>query len=208
VRPCTPCPQELQLGQVICEYFGPRLPTEELQQGLSSYALAVSSSRRKAHQKTFIDGNYEHVPYDGPRSPAIYVNHSTRPNAKVQHWPTPTAYGTSSDSTELQDRMWLVSTESIPGAPSLINLEISALPTIRCLPLSPPVSGPSLVFGGVLHFPSLPWQAVVRSALTTSRVEAATGTRHLRRRNGARYEWQCLRRAGMSLSCMVSRPLV
>ena len=95
------------------------------------------SAAGKANGRVFIDGNFEHVPYDGPRAVAIYANHSsTQPNAVLQHWPmlppalAPMAAldGTSGGGgggsgggggggggvAELRDRMWLVAIEAIP----------------------------------------------------------------------------------------------
>ena len=114
--------QDLEVGQAICEYVGPRLPIEMLQHG--TYALAVSAVG-KANGRVFIDGNYEHVPYGGPRAVAIYANHSTKPNAYLQHWPVPAlASGAASGEAEVRDRMWLVAKEGIPsGAEIRFNYE-------------------------------------------------------------------------------------
>lgn len=60
------------------------------------------------HGTVFIDGNYEHVPYDSPRSVAIYANHSRTPNASVQHWPMRAA-----PPLGLRDRMWIIALEPI-----------------------------------------------------------------------------------------------
>ena len=59
--------------------------------------------------ETFIDGNWEHCTYDGPRFLAIFSNHSAVPNAKFEHWPM----RLPSNKSELRDRMWLVATEPI-----------------------------------------------------------------------------------------------
>jgi hypothetical protein len=72
----------LSAGQAVGEYGGPRLPLYLLQPGKGTYVLEVPDG------ETFIDGNWEHCPYDGPRFLAIYCNHSATPNAKFEHWPT------------------------------------------------------------------------------------------------------------------------
>jgi hypothetical protein len=73
---------DLQKGQAVVEYWGPRLRLKELR--ISTYALEVPGSG------TFIDGNHEHCPSasaEAQRSPAIYANHSRLPNCTLQHWP-------------------------------------------------------------------------------------------------------------------------
>lgn len=132
-RRISPWAQDLAAGQAICEYTGPRLPIEALRHGCGTYALAVSAAG-KANGRVFIDGNFEHVPYDGPRAVAIYANHSSKqPNALLKHWPmvppmaaldgtgtstgtgTGTGAGTGGDGgAGLRDRMWLVAKEPIP----------------------------------------------------------------------------------------------
>ena len=90
---------------------------EALQHGRGTYALAVSAMG-KANDTVFVDGNFDHVPYDGPRAVAIYANHSKKqPNAVLQHWPKlPTiaaAGGGGGGGDELLDRMCLVAKEPI-----------------------------------------------------------------------------------------------
>ena len=97
--------QHLATGQAIGEYGGPRLPLELLQHGKGTFVLQVSD------WETFIDGNWEHCPYDGPRSLAIFANHSANPNAVFEHWPL--QLQSTSCATQLRDRMWLVATEPI-----------------------------------------------------------------------------------------------
>ena len=63
---------ELTPGQAICEYRGPRLPLH-LQLG-GSYVLQIPQTG------ILIDGNCENSPFEVPRSPAIYVNHSSQPS--------------------------------------------------------------------------------------------------------------------------------
>ena len=97
--------QNLVGGQAIGEYGGPRLPLELLQPGKGTFVLQVSD------WETFIDGNWEHCPYEGPRSLAVFANHSAKPNARFEHWPL--QLQSTSCATQLRDRMWLVATEPI-----------------------------------------------------------------------------------------------
>ena len=72
----------LERGQAICEYGGPRLPMS-LQSGDGSYVLQLPRTR------IIIDGNCDNLPgeYDVPRCSAIFANHSSEPNAALEHWP-------------------------------------------------------------------------------------------------------------------------
>ena len=72
----------LERGQAICEYGGPRLP-RSLQSGDGSYVLQLPRTR------IIIDGNCDNLPgeYDVPRCSAIFANHSSEPNAALEHWP-------------------------------------------------------------------------------------------------------------------------
>ena len=112
--------QHLATGQAIGEYGGPRLPLELLQHGKGTFVLQVSD------WETFIDGNWEHCPYDGPRSLAIFANHSANPNAVFEHWPL--QLQSTSCATQLRDRMWLVATEPIQaGAEIRVDYESGGL---------------------------------------------------------------------------------
>jgi len=93
---------ELVQGQAITSYEGPRLPLELIVKG--EFVLAVPG------QEVAIDAAYENVTYnlraDCPMSAAMRANHSRRPNAALEHWPT--------RGDEL-DRLVLVARESIPA---------------------------------------------------------------------------------------------
>ena len=112
--------QNLVGGQAIGEYGGPRLPLELLQPGKGTFVLQVSD------WETFIDGNWEHCPYEGPRSLAVFANHSAKPNARFEHWPL--QLQSTSCATQLRDRMWLVATEPIQaGAEIRVDYESGGL---------------------------------------------------------------------------------
>jgi len=88
-------------GQAICVYTGPRLPLDVIQYG--EYALEIPGSG------VVIDGARENCPPSerigpGSLSPAIYANHSSAPNARLEHWPA--------TASEL-DRIVLVAIEPI-----------------------------------------------------------------------------------------------
>ena len=71
-------------GQFISAYDGPRLPARLQVRG--QYVLQVPGTN------FVIDGACENSPFEcGPRSPAIYANHSRRPNARITTWPVPVA---------------------------------------------------------------------------------------------------------------------
>ena len=100
---------------------GPRLPLWLLEAGKGTYVLEVPN------EDMFIDGNWEHCPYSGPRSLATYANHSSRPNAKFEHWPLKLAKE-HGESFEMRHRMWLVAIEPIPlGCELRVNYEAGAL---------------------------------------------------------------------------------
>jgi hypothetical protein len=66
-------------GQAICEYGGPRLPLLMLE---GQYVLKVPGTRLG------VDGNCEASLFDDlVREPAIFSNHSARPNTIIEHWP-------------------------------------------------------------------------------------------------------------------------
>ena len=93
----------LQRGQAIVQYDGPRLKMRHLVH--SSYALEVPDG-----SDTFIDGNLENCSAADrashpERSPAIYANHSRRPNCRLEHWPR--------HSADTRDTLWLVASENI-----------------------------------------------------------------------------------------------
>ena len=92
----------LRRGQAICTYDGPRLPLEAISKG--EYALEVPSS-----SGLVIDGVRENCLSCvgvGPPCPAVYANHSSQPNARLEHWPA--------SGCEL-DRLVLVASEPIPA---------------------------------------------------------------------------------------------
>ena len=92
--------QALRPGQLVGEYAGPRMPNRRLRH--PAFALHVPST------DVFIDGNYENSPFDdGYRSPAIFANHSSEGNARLERWPV------RSSVTDLRQSMCLVASEPI-----------------------------------------------------------------------------------------------
>lgn len=96
----------LQPGQAICEYGGPRLPLS-LQTRDGKYVLRLPGT------KIVVDGNCDNLPgelppYECPRYSAIFANHSSTPNARMEYWPAP-----ASNEHELSGSMWLVAKEPI-----------------------------------------------------------------------------------------------
>ena len=69
----------LRAGQFISEYDGPRLPQRLHVRG--RYVLQVPGT------STVIDGASENSPFECERSPAVYANHSSQPNARLECWP-------------------------------------------------------------------------------------------------------------------------
>ena len=69
----------LRAGQFISEYSGPRLPQRLHVRG--RYVLQVPGT------PTVIDGASENSPFECERSPAVYTNHSSQPNARLQCMP-------------------------------------------------------------------------------------------------------------------------
>ena len=117
----------LQAGQAICEYGGPRLPLS-LQTGHGMYALQLPRTR------IIIDGNGDslskELDYTFSRCAAIFANHSTSPNARLECWPwwDPTTRKFA-DEFGLSSAMWIVATEAIPaGAEIRINYEAGDTP--------------------------------------------------------------------------------
>ena len=66
----------LRAGQFISEYDGPRLPQRLQVRG--RYVLHVPGT------STVIDGASENSPFECERSLAVYANHSSRPNARLE----------------------------------------------------------------------------------------------------------------------------
>ena len=69
----------LLAGQFVSEYDGPRLPQRLHVRG--RYVLQVPGTA------TVIDGASENSPFECERSPAVYTNHSSQPNARLQCMP-------------------------------------------------------------------------------------------------------------------------
>ena len=66
----------LRAGQFVSEYDGPRLPQRLQVRG--RYVLQVPGT------STVIDGASENSPFECERSLAVYANHSSRPNARLE----------------------------------------------------------------------------------------------------------------------------
>ena len=75
----------LRAGHVICEHNGPRLPKRLHPRG--RYVLKVPGT------STVIDGASENSPFECERSPAVYANHSSQPNARLECRPALTQPG-------------------------------------------------------------------------------------------------------------------
>lgn len=111
----------LQPGQAICEYGGPRLPMS-LQTRDGKYVLRLPRTR------IVVDGNCDNLPGEleyaeaTPRYSAIFANHSSSPNARMEYWPD-----LASNEYELSGAMWLVAKESIaPGQEIRFDYEAGA----------------------------------------------------------------------------------
>ena len=91
---------QLAIGQFISEYDGPRLPRRLQAHG--RYVLQIPGA------STIIDGDCENSPFDCPRSPAIYANHSSQPNARLETWPV-----LRPGPHDIRQRVVLVASESI-----------------------------------------------------------------------------------------------
>ena len=103
---------DLTDDQFISEYAGPRLPGRLHKKG--SYVLQIPGAN-----EVVIDGASENSPFCCPCSPAIYANHSSAPNARIEMWPMPRP-----GSLELRQRMVLVATERIAAGREIrINYE-------------------------------------------------------------------------------------
>ena len=90
----------LKSGQFVSEYSGPRLPLRLQVRG--QYVLQVPGL------PVVVDGACENSPFEIEHSSAIYANHSSQPNARIESWPVPRA-----GPFELQQHLMIVATESI-----------------------------------------------------------------------------------------------
>lgn len=103
---------DLVANQFIAEYTGPRLPGRL--QTTGSYVLQIPGAN-----DVIIDGASENSPFRCPCSPAIYANHSSAPNARLEMWPAPRP-----GSLELRQHMVLVASEPIAAGQEVrINYE-------------------------------------------------------------------------------------
>ena len=93
----------LRKGQAICTYDGPRLPLEAITEG--EYVLEVPNSSGLAIDVAY--ANCLTCAAAPPPSPAAYTNHSSAPNARLEHWPPGDTGGL--------DRVVLVASEPIPA---------------------------------------------------------------------------------------------
>ena len=96
----------LRAGQYIIEYDGPRLPIECIHKG--EYVLQFPSSGLAidGRRENTIGSQYS----DDIPSPAIFANHSSSPNAAVQHWPSVNG---------APERLVLVATEAVDAGQEL-----------------------------------------------------------------------------------------
>ncbi len=90
----------LPTGTIVGEYGGPRLHISQLEEGKGSYALEVPGSHH------FVDGHHDHSPFgrrsgrlggrhvacgsSPPLHMAIFANHSSEPNARLERRANPT----------------------------------------------------------------------------------------------------------------------
>ena len=84
----------------VRRYDGPRLPSRLQVRG--QYVLQVPGT------SFVIDGACENSPYDRECSPAVYANHSRRPNARIESWPV-----LQPGPLEVREHMMLVAAEPI-----------------------------------------------------------------------------------------------
>lgn len=102
----------LEPDQPICEYTGPRLPARL--QTVGRYVMLIPGAT------VVIDGASENSPFACPRAPAIYANHSSQPNARLETWPAPRR-----GSMELRQHVMVVASEAISaGAEIRIQYEL------------------------------------------------------------------------------------
>ena len=101
----------LQRGQVVGEYGGPRVPEKLALKG--QFMLQVPQTH------VVIDGNCENAPLcaDDERYVVVYANHDgERPNAELCTWSTAeesARLGADERKLEVKKRMWLVTTEPV-----------------------------------------------------------------------------------------------
>jgi len=109
--------QALPKETIVGEYGGPRLHMASLRKG--EYALQVPGTRY------FIDGNWDNSPYsDGPRHVAIYCNHSSEPNARLERRVVPSA-----GPYDLRYHLLVITNELVPaGAEIRIDYERGSRP--------------------------------------------------------------------------------
>jgi len=106
----------LKAGQAISEYAGPRLPKGRVKNLSSEFVLEMPGTN------FVIDGSSENSPFDCPRTPAIFANHSTLPNARLEVWPV-----LQPAACQARQHMVLVANEAIaPGQEIRINYEDGA----------------------------------------------------------------------------------
>jgi len=110
----------LKPNQAISEYGGPRLPVRMHTKG--HFVLQVPGTQ------LIIDGACENSPFPCPSSPAVFANHSGKPNARIETWPVDQPV-----PLQLRQQMVLVAIEHIPagaeiridyedGSPGVLNL--------------------------------------------------------------------------------------
>jgi hypothetical protein len=93
---------ELHPGQWIAEYSGPRLPEWRIKK--DEYCLQIPSST------WVVDGASENSPLAVAPSPAVFANHSSRPNARLETWPVP-----QPALWQVRQHMMMVAIETIPA---------------------------------------------------------------------------------------------
>jgi len=175
----------LPKGTIIGEYGGPRLPMSHLKDGKGAYALEVPGT------ETFIDGHHDNSPFgrstggrgrgveaaalsrfsaiSPPLHMAIYCNHSSHPNARLERRRAP-----SPGPFDLKYHMLVVANEAIaPGIEIRIDYDRGSDPNYWALfspsgppaetpwrkrrPSPPPPSGCGLLSASTpLHLPLLP----------------------------------------------------
>ena len=116
----------LQRGQVVGEYGGPRVPEKRKLQG--QFLLQVPETH------VIIDGNCENAPLcaDDERYVVVYANHDgARPNAELCTWSTAeesARLGAVERKLVVKKRMWLVTTEPVAaGGEIRFNYSAGAL---------------------------------------------------------------------------------
>jgi hypothetical protein len=123
----------LKVGQCVSEYGGPRLPIDSAaaRERITDdeYCLTIPGSR------FILDGASRNSPFVCPPSPAIFANHSSRPNARLETWPV-----SQPRKWEVRQHMMLVASEMIPvggACSSTFELSLlapsSAAPYLMCM---------------------------------------------------------------------------